>query len=81
MSPRIDDEEIASLVEEKTGTGSQRRVNSSTRGSTNTPGSFRSCWLIASAFFAALFIIALFTDATEMKINMGAAAIEDKVFA
>ncbi len=80
MSPQIDDDdEIASLVEETTGTGSQRPANSSTRGSRRTQGSFRSCWLIALALVAALFVGAFIADTMEINTTMGAASIQDKV--
>jgi hypothetical protein len=79
MSASFDDEEIASLVEETTGNRRSSR-KAAADNARSTPGSFRSCWMIALALVAALFIVAIFTDSVEIKINMGGAAdIEDTV--
>jgi hypothetical protein len=71
MSPQLAEEEIASLVEETSGT----RTNPS---KSSTPGSFRSCWLLAVAVVAALFVAAFLTDTIEIKMNMGASDTKDK---
>jgi hypothetical protein len=71
-SPHIDNKEIASLIVEETASaGSQRPASSPARGSNNTPGSFRSCWLIALALVAALFVGAFIADTMEININKG----------
>jgi hypothetical protein len=78
MSASFVDEEIASLVEETTGSRSSPRKGAAAT-SRSTPGSSRSRWMKVLALVATLFVVFIFTDSVEIKMNMGEADdTEDK---
>jgi hypothetical protein len=79
MSAPFDSEEIVSLVEETTGSRSSSRKAAGGGSISTSRSPFRSCWLIVMASLAVMMVVAFFTDAIEININLGAFDTENKV--